>query len=771
MSFRRLLARIKSVTDRLGFPVRASHADKLDTCARAVSHYANRGPAFEPGVALDSPSNYPAQARIIAFFLPQFYRFPENDAWWGPGFTEWRNVARGMPRYQGHYQPRIPADLGCYDLTDVSVLEAQAKLAASAGIEAFCFYYYWFNGKRLMEKPLDLFADAEMPVDFCLMWANENWTRAWDGLENEVLIRQDYRQEDEAAFIADTARYMANEKYLKVADRPVFIVYRASLLPEPKETLSRWRELWSEKLGVCPWLLMAQSFEEIDPVQYGLDGAVEFPPHKICKGLGNLRSSVRLLDKDFNGLVRDYSAVVDQSLSLPVPEFTEIKTVSPSWDNDARREARGTSWYGATPVQYERWLSGTIEHAKNHRFQGDALVFINAWNEWAEGAYLEPDIYFGHAMLNATRRAVLGMRSIPSQAPILLVGHDAHRHGAQLLLLNLAKALVNSLHCTVHIVLLEGGDLVREYQRYARTTILGETTLADHLELLGTSLCDYRAAIINTTVSGSQLPEIKVAEVPSISLIHELPALIKAYSLEPQVKHVADLSDHVVFAAQMVKTGFDSFGHSIQGKCHIRPQGSYQSAERHPTARERLRYSLGLRKEHKLIINVGYADGRKGFDLFLQTAKQAAQDYPNWHFLWVGKLHSDMKALVNEELKNLRLQTRLHLPGYIANNTDHFSAADALLLTSREDPYPTVILEGLEAGLPFVAYQGCTGVDDLAKQFGRVVPIGDSAATLDALAELISSDNEDLRCERKNYVHHHCQMAHYCEALLGFLES
>lgn len=746
----------------------------LNTTARSVRYFANRGPEFEPPLAADEvadeatdkPAGLSARARTIAFYLPQFYSFPENDAWWGKGFTEWRNVARGLPRYQGHYQPRIPADLGCYDLTNVDVIKQQAKLAKRNGIEAFCFYYYWFNGKRLMEKPLDLFAESEMPIDFCLMWANENWTRAWDGLDNEVLIQQDYRNEDEQAFIEDTAGYMANPNYLTVAGRPIFIVYRASLLPEPRATLARWRALWTEKLGVRPWLLMAQSFDEYDPRPYGLDGAVEFPPHKICKGLGNLRTKMKLLDKDFTGLIRDYGAVVDQSLNLPVPGFAEIKTVSPSWDNDARREARGTSWHGATPAQYERWLNGAVAHAQANPFAGEPLVFINAWNEWAEGAYLEPDVHYGHAMLNATKRAVYGLRSTQKEAPVLLLGHDAHRHGSQLLLLNIAKTLTEEFHLTVHVVLKESGDLVREYRHHARTTVLDRDQISDHVEQHGTSLNQYQAVIANTTVCGDHIEAVKRAGVISVSLVHELPTLIRDYGLQKHVKTIASSADHVVFAADLVQSGFESFGHPLCGQIHIQPQGTYLTIERNAVARQRLRKKLGIKESEKLIINVGYADLRKGFDLFVQTARQAMDEHPTWHFAWVGKLNGDMREWVQKDLDNSAFQKRLHLPGFITGNTDHFSAADALFLTSREDPYPTVALEALEAGLPFVGYVGCSGLQNLADQFGAMVPRGDIIAANNALQELMTSDSELKKQERTDFVRNHCQLAQYCEALL-----
>jgi len=742
---------------------------RFSTTQRNIHYFANRGPGYEAPMDSAEAAGNTVKARAIAFYLPQFHRFPENDAWWGAGFTEWRNVARGTPRYQGHYQPRIPADLGCYDLTDVKVIEAQARLAQQNGIEAFCFYYYWFNGKRLMEKPLDLFAEHAMPIDFCVMWANENWTRTWDGLENEILIQQDYRSEDEEAFLADVARYMANPNYLRVADRPLFIVYRASLLPDARNTLARWRERWACLLGVRPWMLMAQSFDEQDPQPYGLDGAVEFPPHKICKGLGNLASTVTVLDKDFTGLVRDYEAVVEQALNWPIPDFAEIKTVSPSWDNDARRESRGTSWYGATPARYERWLSGAVRHAQSYPFAGEPLVFINAWNEWAEGAYLEPDVHYGHAMLNATQRAVFNLRTPDTATPLLLLGHDAHSHGSQLLLLNIANVLTYSFSIPVHIVLLEGGDLLRDYQRIARTTILGHDSLKEHLKQHGTPIDRYCAAVANTTVTGDLTPELSHAGVPTVSLIHELPTLVRDYGLQDAVKHIAVNANHVVFAAELVKRGFDSFGHVIRGRSYIEPQGTYQTVERNSLARERLRRSLGLKASDKLIINVGYADLRKGFDLFAQTARQAMVDHPEWHFAWIGKLHSDMRQWVKKDLSNSEFGLRLHLPGFIAGNTDHFSAADAFLLTSREDPYPTVILEALEAGIPFVGYAECTGLAELADRFGKMVPRGDVPESIRALNALMTHDNKIKQQERIDHVRNHCQMDQYCNTLLSIL--
>jgi len=184
------------------------------TLADNIRYFANPGPGFEQADALDG-RHMPSRVKTIAFYLPQFYTFEENDKWWGKGFTEWRNVARGTPRFRGHYQPRIPRDLGFYDLSNVDTIAAQADLARRNGVDAFCFYYYWFNGRRLMQKPVDLFVKSDIDQQFCIMWANENWTRTWDGLEDDILIKQDYLEEDEDNFIADTSRYMADERYVR----------------------------------------------------------------------------------------------------------------------------------------------------------------------------------------------------------------------------------------------------------------------------------------------------------------------------------------------------------------------------------------------------------------------------------------------------------------------------------------------------------------------------------------------------------------------------
>ena len=382
----------------------------------AVRRFARPGAAFER--LAPAPEAAPL-ARVLAFHLTQFHRIPENDAWWGEGFTEWTHMARGQPRFAGHYQPRIPGRLGFYDLADPAVLRAQGVLARNAGIAGFVFYTYDFDGRRLLEKPLEAFLAApDIDIGFCLMWANENWTRRWDGAESEVLIAQTYDPADEPRRCAEFARHFRDPRYVRLGGRPLLMVYRGGLIPDARQALARWRRLFAQRHGEEPIFVMAQTFDDVDPRPLGFDAAVEFPPHKLTRGLPQVYDSLDIFDESFEADAFAYADLVEASLAEPAPDFPLIKTAVPSWDNDARRQGQGLTLVGSTPRQYERWLGELVAGAAP--FFGERLVCVNAWNEWSEGAYLEPDVHFGAAYLNATARAVRGV--VPPKARLAVLG-------------------------------------------------------------------------------------------------------------------------------------------------------------------------------------------------------------------------------------------------------------------------------------------------------------------------------------------------------------
>lgn len=347
------------------------------------------------------------EVRAIAFHLPQFHAIPENDAWWGKDFTEWDNVRQGQPLFDGHYQPRVPAEMGYYDLSDVRVLERQARLAREHGIEGFCFYHYWFDGQRLLEKPVDqLLRHPEIDLPFCLCWANENWTRRWDGGEQQVLMRQSYSPELDERFALDLLPYLRDARYIRIDGRPLLVVYRLDIIPEVARAAAVWREVWRrEGIGEV-YLIAVESFRSVPPDAAGFDAACEFLPHQVnFAALGPDMPLHHLRDSAMN--LADYGRLAEFWLDRPIPAYKRFRGIVPAWDNAARRRKGGaTVIHGSTPQLYEKWLRGTVARTLEEREGEERIVFVNAWNEWGEGCYLEPDEKFGHAYLEATQRVL-----------------------------------------------------------------------------------------------------------------------------------------------------------------------------------------------------------------------------------------------------------------------------------------------------------------------------------------------------------------------------
>ncbi|CDH43068.1 glycosyltransferase WbsX family protein [Candidatus Contendibacter odensensis] len=347
-------------------------------------------------------------AKIISFYLPQFHPIPENDEWWGKGFTEWTNTAKAKPRFPGHYQPHVPADLGFYDLRLPESRIAQAEMARQYGIDAFCYYHYWFAGKELLERPFkEVLASGEPDFPFCICWANETWTGIWHGAPNRILIEQTYPGEDdhrrhfEALLPAFTDR-----RYVKIDGKPLFAIYAPKQLPDPKRTTDLWRKL-AQDAGLTDLYFVGVTWSlGWHPTDDGFDAGIfqNLPTRRNWYSWSNPFKKVsRYIERQFNmPTVHKYAKVIPYLLPEQLTENHIYPCVIPNWDNSPRSGVNGLALHGSTPELFRRHFRHALDLVKD-RPPEQQIVFIKSWNEWAEGNHLEPDLRYGHAYLEAIR--------------------------------------------------------------------------------------------------------------------------------------------------------------------------------------------------------------------------------------------------------------------------------------------------------------------------------------------------------------------------------
>lgn len=349
-----------------------------------------------------------ALPRLITFYLPQYYPVPDNDKFWGKGFTEWTNTAKARRRFPGHYQPHVPADLGFYDLRVAETRQAQADLARQYGIEGFCYYHYWFgNGKRVLERPFaEVLASGEPDFPFCLCWANETWSGVWHGAENRVLIEQTYPgAEDDQRHFDSLVPAFNDRRYMKVDGKPIFVVYRPFKITDTKATIARWREMAARAglpgiyfVGVC-------SADQPNPEDFGFDASI-YNANAPLRAWGSWKNPVKLFKHAaYRRLgvptIHDYEKSIKYFLPDALPA-TRYPSVINGWDNTPRSGVRGLVLTGATPQLYGKALKKAFDLTRNRAQGADArLVFLKSWNEWAEGNHLEPDLRDGHQYLEA----------------------------------------------------------------------------------------------------------------------------------------------------------------------------------------------------------------------------------------------------------------------------------------------------------------------------------------------------------------------------------
>lgn len=349
--------------------------------------------------------------KVIAHYFPQFHVIPENEQWWGKGFTDWTNVKKATPLFTDHYQPHVPDDyFGYYNLLDIDIQKKQIELAKQYGIYGFCFYAYWFNGKRLLEKPLDNYLENKhLDLPFCICWANENWSRRWDGRDQDLLIEQKYSEKDDIDFIEHMSKYLKDPRYIRINKKPLVMVYRPNILPNIKKTVDRWRN-WCVNNDIGDiYLSYTQSFTDDHPGEYGFDAASEFPPNNGSIG-ANIEQCLKYIDKHNEAVevnIVDWNKFLDRTHNYEQKNYTLFRCIMPSWDNAARKKSCAYTLVGSEPTNFQIMAENAFEYTLNH-YQGDErIVFVNAWNEWGEGCHLEPDQKYGYSWLQAIKNAHL----------------------------------------------------------------------------------------------------------------------------------------------------------------------------------------------------------------------------------------------------------------------------------------------------------------------------------------------------------------------------
>lgn len=397
-----------------------------------------------------SAKKYKTDIKALAFYLPQYHTFKENNKWWGEGFTEWTNTKKAKPRFNGHYLPREPHDdIGYYTL-DKSVIKEQVKLAKQHGIYGFCFYYYWFSGKRLMEKPVDIFLkNKEIDFPFCLCWANENWTRRWDGAEQDILIGQKYSKNDPENFIKDIKKYLVDPRYIRINDKPVILIYKPEDIPDLSSVIQKWRETArKEKIGEI--LIWTRGFIQIKNIQLldHIDAEFDFAPHPYVHSQFLISHSKQ---NDIYSYKKIVKYLLDSNLyknHFPLKPFYYSCTLG--WDNSARRKDSCVTFAEYSPEYFYYWLKLIIDETRKTYDANNRFIFVNAWNEWGEGTYLEPDKKYGYTNINTLSKALYDM---PYDNSVLLFDKNITGY----------KKITGKIAVQIHIYYIDLADELFEY--------------------------------------------------------------------------------------------------------------------------------------------------------------------------------------------------------------------------------------------------------------------------------------------------------------------
>lgn len=624
------------------------------------------------------------------------------------------------------------------------MLEKQVELARQHGIHGFCYYYYWFNGKKLLEKPLDRLLQTGKPdFPFCFCWANENWTRTWDGGDSEVLIEQVHSYESDENFIHDIIPALKDPRYIRFNNKPLLIIYRPGLLPNMKATAEHWRKVCkSEGIGEI-YLACMRSLEIIDPLKNGLDAAIQFPPANVPAENSFLKPISRI-KKKFSGYIYNMEEMIS-FYSQEKESYPLIRAVCPSWDNTARRMERATSWIKSTPNNYYKWLVDAIAKTRENFKKSERLLFINAWNEWGEGCHLEPDTKYGYEWLNATKKALQVNSSITSpKLYLLIVSHDAARAGAQIVLLNLLKEWKKSQEFQIKVICVGGGILYSEFEELFPTLLLEGLETAQKETALE-SFIEKQPDLIysNTVVNGPFLLELKnkYCHCPVVTHIHELQKSIERWASGPIMEATMTSTDYFIAVSKQVKKNLEtSYAVSSKQIFEVQPGIPISSVFPNQKLRSQQQAELGIKEGQFICFGCGSTDWRKGPDLFVETAKHIVMNNSSARFFWIGGKNFQDVPNLEERIQEWGLQENIQFIGERISPREYFALGDIFFLSSREDPFPLVALEAADAKLPIICFEGAGGMPEfVANDAGIIVPYENTKAAAAAVNLLINN--------------------------------
>lgn len=695
--------------------------------------------SFEPGKPKEARKSSNRAIKTIAFYLPQFHPIPENDSWWGKGFTEWTNVVKARPLFRSHGQPYLPSDLGYYDLRLPETQKAQADLARLYGVHGFCYYYYWFDGKKLLEQPLEQMLSSGQPdFPFCVCWANENWSRNWDGQNRHVLLEQSYSMESNRELIHEFITMMKDPRYIRHDGKPVLLVYRIRVIPNWMETSEMWRdECRKADIGEIHLCAVRFGLEPLDghPSEFGVDAFVLFPPHEAEKV--DAKSEVLDLAPDFNGTIFGYDAVVDGDIARfeegypwPVHRGTML-----GWDNTARRPRDSRIFIGATPARFHHWLKEVLRQEEQYNLNSESLVFVNAWNEWAEGTTLEPSTRFGRGYLEAVKSALgdvdcdgsinahasgtidLGepplsfewyegnKKPIEHASTVLVCAHVVSHQlfGGERSFLDVLDALSNLQINIVVALPTKNHDfyikLVREravgvavipYLQWTNRRNPDEHIVEAFCDLIEFSHTDIvysnTIVLVEPAIAARRLKKKSV--IHARELINHDPDLTEkiGYSKEDILRDVFDRSDYII-ANSMATYDF----YHRENRTFVAPN---------------IVNATDLDFPNVISENIVFAIAssnlpKKGVGDFLDVARRCEFIAPSARFLIFGPENS-----YTDELKRRGLPTNLALAGYAENPGVVMKAANVILSLSHfAESFGRTIAEAQVARRPVIAYQ------------------------------------------------------------------